>query len=76
MFYHPYSTAFSCRVKLEEAERIGIEKGRQEGIEKGIEEGIEKGIEKTALNLLKNGASIDLIARSTGLSAKEIKKLQ
>ena len=41
----------------------------------GRAEGIEKGIEKTALNLLKNGAPIDLIVKSTGLSEETIKSL-
>ena len=53
----------------------GIEKGKQEGIEKGKQEGIEKGKQETALNLLKNGASIDLIVKSTGLSKETIKSL-
>ena len=57
----------------------GFEEGFDEGKEKGIEEGIEKGIEKgkiqTARELIKNGIDIDIIARATGITKQEIKRL-
>jgi predicted transposase/invertase (TIGR01784 family) len=57
----------------------GIEQGIEEGIEKGVlkgrEEGIKEGKIETAKELIKNGVAFDIIARSTGLSKKEIEKL-
>ena len=44
--------------------------------EKGIEKGIEKGRKEIALNLLTYNTPIDVIAKSTGLSIEEIKKLE
>ena len=52
------------------------EKGIQKGMEKGIEKGIEKGRKEIALNLLTYNTPIDVIAKSTGLSIEEIKKLE
>ena len=69
---------------LETAEKKGIQKGIAQGIEKGIAQGIEKGIEKgiaqglqgakmeIAENLLKEGYSIDIITKITGLPRKSI----
>jgi len=52
-------------------EAKGIEKGREEGIEKGREmEKIE--IAKNSLNL---GIEIEKIAKITGLTVEEVKKL-
>ena len=44
--------------------------------EKGIEKGREKGRKEIALNLLTYNTPIDVIAKSTGLSIEEIKKLK
>ena len=44
--------------------------------EKGIEKGMEKGRKEMALNLLTYNTPIDVIAKSTGLSIEEIKKLE
>ena len=44
--------------------------------EKGIEKSMEKGRKEIALNLLTYNTSIDVIAKSTGLSIEEIKKLE
>jgi predicted transposase YdaD len=56
----------------------GIEKGIAEGIEKGIEEGIQKGIareQEIARNLLANGVSVEIVAKSTGLSPDKVRAL-
>ena len=45
------------------------------GIERGIEKGIEKGKLKTAQNMLKDGFTIEQIAKYTELSLKVLKKL-
>ncbi|MGZ7440178.1 Rpn family recombination-promoting nuclease/putative transposase [Paenibacillus sp. TH7-28] len=59
--------------------RLGYEEGLEEGLEKGIEQGIavgvEKGIEKTALNMLREGMEISLVAKVTGLSEEQVVKL-
>ena len=60
-----------------------IEKERdplyKDGLQKGVEEGIEKGQKEQkiaiAKALLKQGIDIEVIAKSTELSVKEIKKL-
>lgn len=61
----------------------GWEKGNKEGWEKGNKEGMEKGMEKgrakekleNARSLKDNGVSLDLIAKSLGLSIKDIENL-
>ena len=61
----------------------GMQKGIEEGMQKGMQKGLEKGLEKgrieekleNARNLKNNGVSIDLIAKSLGLSPEEIEHL-
>ena len=64
---------------MEKGKAEGMEKGKAEGMEKGKAEGMEEGMEKgkaeVALNLLKQGISIEVISKSTGLSEREIEKL-
>ena len=54
----------------------GIEIGILDGIKIGKAEGEHKKAVAVAINLLKAGLMIDLIAESTGLSAEEIVKLK
>ncbi len=54
----------------------GLQEGMQKGIQKGKRDGIQEGIIKTAMRLLKEGFDVNLIARVTGLSVKEIEKLK
>jgi predicted transposase/invertase (TIGR01784 family) len=54
----------------------GIEKGEKLGIEKGEKLGIEKGVSTVAFRMLSDGFTLEIIARATGLSVEEIKKLQ
>jgi predicted transposase/invertase (TIGR01784 family) len=44
-------------------------------VEKGKKEGIQEGLRKIALNMLKEGLSIELIARVTNLDYEEIEKI-
>ncbi|MCQ2208366.1 MAG: hypothetical protein MJZ02_09135, partial [Paludibacteraceae bacterium] len=64
---------------LEKGEAIGLEKGEAIGLEKGEAIGLEKGVQltkiKNARNLKNLGIAIDIIAKATGLSSDEIKKL-
>lgn len=53
-----------------------FEQGVQKGVEKGKAEGERKALAKVAKNMLKQGLSIQNIASATGLSAKEVKKIQ
>ncbi len=58
-----------------EGEVIGIEKGKVEGKAEGIEIGIEQTTKNIALNLAKEGATIEIIAKVTGLSESDIKQI-
>ena len=44
-------------------------------LKQGVQQGIEQGVTKTAQNMLKYGASMDLIKKSTGLSQKQVENL-
>ena len=52
---------------------------KQESLEKGIQQGREEGYEEAILEIVKslqkNGASLELISKSIGLSIDEIKKI-
>ena len=65
---------------IEKGRKEGKEEGRIEGKKEGKEEGIVKGVKKRnkeiALNILAYNTPIDVIAKSTGLSIDEIKKLE
>ena len=57
----------------------GIQQGKLEGIQEGIQQGKLEGIQENTIKMVKalyeNGASLDLISKSTGLSINEIKKI-
>jgi predicted transposase/invertase (TIGR01784 family) len=57
----------------------GLEKGLQEGLNKGLQEGKQEGKQeekrKVALEMLKEGLSIQLIARITELDFEEIENI-
>ena len=59
----------------EEGMKIGIEKGIEKGIEQGIEKGERLAQVRTAKNLRSLGVDVEVIAKSTGLSVEEIRKL-
>ena len=52
------------------------EEVKQEQLEEATKEGISEGIELTAKNLLKKNMDINFISEVTGLSLKEIEKLE
>ncbi|WP_341822235.1 hypothetical protein [Wolbachia endosymbiont (group A) of Clivina fossor] len=62
--------------KLHEGILIGHQKGRVEGIQIGEKKGEKQAKIAVAKNLLKAGVSVDLIAKSTGLSQTEISQLK
>jgi predicted transposase/invertase (TIGR01784 family) len=43
--------------------------------EKGIKKGIEKGIRKVAMEMLKDGISVERVARITGLEIQELENM-
>jgi predicted transposase/invertase (TIGR01784 family) len=57
---------------FEEGEKVGIEKGRKEG----REEGEDNKAKEIVQNSLKEGLSIEIISKITGLPVEEIEKLQ
>lgn len=56
--------------ELDAAEEV-----KKRGIEEGIEKGIEKGKLEVARNLLANGVSPDIIAKSAGLPQEKLREL-
>ena len=60
----------------QEGLKEGFEKGFKQGDEHGFKLGEEKGIEQVALNMLKDGESIEKIAHYTGLSEEKITSLR
>ena len=52
------------------------ESGREEGREEGLKEGREEERLKIAMNLIRVGASCEIISQATGLSAKEVSRLK
>jgi predicted transposase/invertase (TIGR01784 family) len=65
---------------IAEGRAKGIAEGIAEGKAKGIAEGKAKGIAETtkqiALNMLRSNIAIDLVVQITGLSLKQVQKLQ
>ncbi len=59
-----------ARIKKEE------KKIRKEAVKTAEEKGLKKGIKKVAKEMIKNGISMEIISRSTGLSKEEIDKLK
>ena len=51
-------------------------KGLQKGIQEGMQKGIQEGIVKTAIELLKEGSSVEFVAKVTKLPIREIEKLK
>ena len=56
--------------------REGLAKGEAEGLAKGLAEGKVEATNQIALNMLRSNMSPDLVAQVTGLTAKQILKLQ
>ena len=74
--------------QIEYARETGREEGREEGLKeghkKGHKEGKEEGLKegrgeerlKIAMNLIRVGASCEIISQATGLSAEEVSRLK
>ncbi|WP_199288926.1 Rpn family recombination-promoting nuclease/putative transposase [Pseudanabaena sp. FACHB-1998] len=65
---------------LLEGKAEGLAKGKAEGLAKGKAEGLAKGKaeekNQIALKMLRSNMAVDLIAEFTGLTLKQIQKLQ
>ncbi|SFI05844.1 conserved hypothetical protein (putative transposase or invertase) [Bacillus sp. 71mf] len=74
-----FRTAYEAREKILLDEQAKIAHTREEGIQKSKKEGIEQGIEQGKIQLIrgmhKNGMPLEDIAKFTGLSTEEIRKL-
>ncbi|MBR2106802.1 MAG: hypothetical protein IJ937_06020, partial [Treponema sp.] len=68
------------KVQRREAYREGLAEGIEQGIEQGIVQGIEQGAKKTkietAKKLLKEGLSVEQIARCTELPLEKVQELK
>ena len=53
----------------------GLYDGEMKGIEKGIEKGVEKTKKEMVINLFNNDVSIEIIAKSSGLTIEEVQKI-
>ena len=53
-----------------------IEYAHERGREKGREEGLKEGQSKIAMNLIRLGASHEIITQATGLSEEEVSMLK
>ena len=52
------------------------ESGREEGRKEGKEEGLKEGQSKIAINLIRLGASCEIITQATGFSEEEVSMLK
>ena len=60
----------------EEGHKVGKEEGLKEGREEGRKEGRGDERLKIAMNLIRVGASCEIISQATGLSAEEVSRLK
>ena len=60
----------------EEGLKEGHKKGHKEGKEEGLKEGRGEERLKIAMNLIRVGASCEIISQATGLSAEEVSNLK
>jgi predicted transposase/invertase (TIGR01784 family) len=61
---------------LLEGEAKGLAKGEAKGLAKGEAKGLAKASNQIALNMLQSNIAIDLVAKFTGLTLKQVQKLQ
>ena len=62
--------------QIEYARETGREEGHKEGKEEGLKEGRGEELLKIAMNLIRVGASCEIISQATGLSAEEVSRLK
>ena len=62
--------------QIEYARETGREEGKEEGLKEGREEGSKDERLKIAMNLIRVGASCEIISQATGLSEEEVSRLK
>ena len=65
-----------CKEGKEEGLKEGRKEGKEEGIKEGRAEGSKDERSKIAINLIRLGASCEIIAQATGLSEEEVSRLK
>ena len=68
--------AYESVIKHEMDYQASLDFNFDAGVQKGIQQGEQKALVKVAQNMLRQGLSIQNISSATGLSAKEVKKIQ
>ena len=76
MLIAEYSYETDIKVQRREAYREGLAEGIEQGIEQGIERGAEQKAIETAKNFLKEGLSVEQIARCTKLPLEKVNQLK
>jgi len=67
---------YAIKQGLKEGIKEGIKKGIKKGIKEGIKEGSKNREREIAKNMLSENMNIDVIARITGLTEKEIQRIK
>ncbi|WP_059104301.1 hypothetical protein [Shouchella shacheensis] len=61
---------------IEKGKREGVREGKKEGMKEGMKEGEKEGKKHVALEMLKRGLDLELIAEVTKLDREEIENLR
>ena len=64
------------RTIMEDSLAKGFAEGRASGIEEGRASGKDEARKEAVCNLLKNGASLELVSKSLGFSIEELQKMK
>ncbi len=67
---------YEMRSKILKDKASALNKAKEEGIEEGIEKGIEKGREEAAIEAMKAGLDINVVAQISKLSLEKVKKIK
>ncbi|PRX30360.1 putative transposase/invertase (TIGR01784 family) [Orenia metallireducens] len=68
--------AYEARLKWLRDEEMALKKAERKGMEKGMEKGREEERKQLIINMLKNGISVEEIAKMTQLDKKEVEKIK
>ncbi|MDR0865765.1 MAG: hypothetical protein LBO74_12660, partial [Candidatus Symbiothrix sp.] len=68
--------AYHLKEGMAKGEKRGERRGEKKGIRKGMERGIKMGICEIARTGLKEGISLEMISKLTGLTTEEILKIK
>ena len=70
-----YDNEVMQKKMINTARNWGYDDGKEEGKAEGLEEGAKKEKIEIAKNLLKDGISIEVVSKNTGLSIEELEEL-